>query len=327
MRLIRVVLRVAAALIVLAVVLLAGLRVAAHFRESVAQEAGLPAEGRLVDTGSGRIYLEERGGPGAVPVLLVHGSVGWAGLWRQTMDVLAAGGYRAAAMDLPPMGWSDRAPDADFGRVAQAGRIAGLARALGTRPILVAHSFGAGPALEAALREPGLFSGIVVVSGALALGGHERDAALPLPLRPAPLREAAVSATVTNPHAMGRLVGLFLYRKEAVTGEVVAILNAPMRREGTTGALAAWLPSLLVPSRDALSTRPEALAGLALPAALIWGDRDTTTPLDQGRALAAAMPGAPLAVLRDVGHIPQIEDPDGFHAALLAALGQVRAAP
>jgi pimeloyl-ACP methyl ester carboxylesterase len=120
----------------------------------------LPEEGHLVDTASGRIYLEERGAPGAAPVLLVHGSVSWAGLWRDTMAALAGGGYRAAAMDLPPMGWSDRAADAEFGRVARATRIADLALAIGTKPILVAHSFGAGPALEATLRKPDLFSGM-----------------------------------------------------------------------------------------------------------------------------------------------------------------------
>jgi pimeloyl-ACP methyl ester carboxylesterase len=68
-----------------------------------------------------------------------------------------------------------------------------------------------------------------------------------------------------------------------------------------------------------LSTRPDAWQALALPLALVWGDRDTTTPLDQGRRLAG-LAGAPLSILPEVGHIPQIEAPAAFQAALLGLL-------
>lgn len=327
MRIGRFVGRLVLGLALIALVLLVVLRGAAAWRESLPQDAGLPSDGRLVETPSGRIYVEEHGEVDAPAILLVHGSVGWSGLWRNTMSALSREGYRAIAFDLPPMGWSDRSTAADFGRVAQAKRVADLARALDAQPIIVAHSFGAGPALEAALREPELFSGIIVVSGAMALGGHDREATLPLPLRSGTIREMAVSATVANPPAMRPLLRQFLHRKEGATDAVIAVLNEPMRRDGTTPAVAAWLPSLLLPPRDALSTRPEEIAQLDIPAALIWGDRDRATPLEQGRALEAALPDAPLTVLTEIGHIPQIEDHAGFISALLGALSHVSRAP
>ena len=308
---------------IIVTLVLVGFRTGALMRESESQLAAMPAEGRLLETASGHVYVEEAGPEGAPMVLLVHGSIGWAGLWRDTSATLARAGYRAVAFDLPPMGYSDRDRDGDFSRVAQGKRIADLARALEAKPILVAHSFGAGPALEAALRDPALFSGIVVVSGAVGMGQDGTGARLPLPLRLQALREGAVSVTATNPVAMGPMLRRFLHRKEAATPEVIAVLNRPMTREGTTAALAAWLPSLLLPPGNADSTDPAALARITIPAALIWGDEDTATPIEQAHALRDVLPAAPLTVLEDIGHIPQIEDPEGFHAALLNTLADL----
>ena len=57
-----------------------------------------------------------------------------------------------------------------------------------------------------------------------------------------------------------------------------------------------------------------------MPALVIWGDLDTTTPLAQGRRLAEVIPGAELAVMPGVGHMPQIEDPPAFNQLLVEFL-------
>jgi pimeloyl-ACP methyl ester carboxylesterase len=315
--------RLAVALVVilcsLTLVLLLGLRLAAAIRETGLLAGGVPEEGRVVETALGPIYVEELGPEGGRAVLFVHGSVGWSRIWRPTQQALADRGYRAIAFDLPPMGWSFRDPAGDYSRQSQARRLLALVDALNVRPVVVAHSFGAGPAAEAAMLEPDAFAGLIVVSGAIGLGLDGAGRAPPWPLGSAFLRELAVSASVTNPPAMGPMLRLFLHRKETATAEVIAMLNRPGRRAGTTAAIADWLPSLLVPPSGALSTRPDAWQALALPLALVWGDRDTTTPLDQGRRLAG-LAGAPLSILPEVGHIPQIEAPAAFQAALLGLL-------
>jgi pimeloyl-ACP methyl ester carboxylesterase len=45
---------------------------------------------------------------------------------------------------------------------------------------------------------------------------------------------------------------------------------------------------------------------------LIWGERDTVTPLEQGQRLKALIPSATMDVMPDVGHIPHIEHPQAF---------------
>ncbi|MCU0828484.1 MAG: alpha/beta hydrolase [Tabrizicola sp.] len=310
-------------LLSLALVLLLGLRMTAAIREVGLLAQDPPEEGRIVETDLGPIYIEELGPETGPAILLFHGSVGWSRMWRPTQEALAAKGYRAIAFDMPPMGWSFRDPAGDYSRATQARRTLALIKALRIRPVLVAHSFGAGPAAEAAMQAPASVAGLVVVSGAIGLGRDGTDQAPPWPLGYPFMRELAVSATITNPPMMGTLLRQFLHRQDAATPEIIAMLNRPGRRAGTTSAIAAWVPSLLVPPAGALSTTPEAWQTLDLPLAFLWGDRDTATPLAQGQALAD-LTGAPLSILTEVGHIPQIEAPAEFQAALIALLADLQ---
>ena len=66
-----------------------------------------------------------------------------------------------------------------------------------------------------------------------------------------------------------------------------------------------------------------AYARLKLPTAILWGDKDTVTPVEQANDLKALIPQASLTWLPDLGHIPQIEDPAFFNEALLKALAKL----
>ena len=59
------------------------------------------------------------------------------------------------AIDLPPFGFSDRDPKARYGRADQAARLVGVLDELDAcRGVLLGHSSGAGPVVEALLRYP-----------------------------------------------------------------------------------------------------------------------------------------------------------------------------
>ena len=61
-----------------------------------------------------------------------------------------------------------------------------------------------------------------------------------------------------------------------------------------------------------------------MPTLIIWGDKDSVTPLWQGEKLKQVIPNSSLSVLRGLGHIPQIEDPVLFNSSLLPFLEQAR---
>jgi pimeloyl-ACP methyl ester carboxylesterase len=58
------------------------------------------------------------------------------------------------------------------------------------------------------------------------------------------------------------------------------------------------------------------LAGVNVPALVVWGEADRIVDPDYGRAYAAAIPGARFRLLTETGHLPQIETPDQLLAAI-----------
>ena len=308
--------RIVVGLCLILLLVLGGFRMAAHLREGETLAEAMPADGRLIETAQGKIFVLEYGPETGQPLLFAHGTAAWSGLWQPVLEAMGEAGYRGIGYDLPPFGYSERYAVWDYGRVAQGERVNALVEAMDIKPIVVAHSFGAGPAMEAVMRAPERYAGIVVVDGALGLGSHDEQKALPFVLRPLWAREVGVAVSGTNPLATRTLLKGLIHRKDAATDAVIATLQRPQTRMGTTESFAAWLPSLMVPPQDALSIRTEAYAALGVPVAYIWGDQDTVTPPDQAEALVALTPGATLHMLTDVGHIPQIEDEAAFLGVL-----------
>lgn len=316
--------RIVFGLFLLVFIALCVFRGAAILRETQTLADIRPDTGRIVETRLGGIFVTTTG-QGGTPLIMTHGTGAWGGLWQETADALAGAGYVANAMDLPPFGFSDRGADWDYSRTAQADRILALVSAMGVKPVMVAHSFGAGPAVEAVMKQPDAFGGLVIVAGALGLNSHETGAALPAPFRSAALRNTAVSLSLTNPLVTKPGLAMMLHRKDRAEAKYVDILKRPMPGELLTEAYAQWLPTLLAPPQDALSTREEAYRTLGVPTVLIWGDRDTVTPLEQGKTLVGLIPNARIVVMRDIGHIPQIEDPKALQAILISALDSISA--
>ena len=117
-----------------------------------------------------------------------------------------------------------------------------------------------------------------------------------------------------------RLLEQFVAHPGAVTEARVRVLQSPLAVQGATEAFGDWLLEFLTSAEVALSTHADAYGNLAIPTLVVWGDRDTTTPLPQGQRLAQLIAGARLAVMPGVGHMPQIEDPVQFNRLLLTFL-------
>jgi pimeloyl-ACP methyl ester carboxylesterase len=290
---------------------LALIRLAAWLRET---DERVPAGMLRVPTSLGNVAIDARGPIAGKSILIVPGTAGWSGFWRDVSAHLASQGYRVVAVDLPPFGYSDRDPAARYSRQSQAKRLAEVVtHSLGGRAIIVAHSFGAGAATELALLYPNQVAGLVLVDG--ALGDLDRTPKPPpSALRHGWIAQPLVAATLTNPHAIGPLSRSMLARKEAAA-RWRDVLRQPMRRPGTTAAYAAWLPNLLATDDGAASHHIANLRTIKPPVHLIWGENDTVTPIAQGLRLAQIF-HAPITRLPNVGHIPHIEDPMNFMKAL-----------
>ncbi len=58
------------------------------------------------------------------------------------------------------------------------------------------------------------------------------------------------------------------------------------------------------------------LGKIRVPTLVVVGEHDTTTPLRHSQELVALIPGARLQVIRNAGHLTNIEQPDAFNACL-----------
>jgi pimeloyl-ACP methyl ester carboxylesterase len=58
-----------------------------------------------------------------------------------------------------------------------------------------------------------------------------------------------------------------------------------------------------------------------VPTLLLWGDHDRMFPIAHAHAFQKAIPGAKLVIIPKCGHVPQIEKPDEFVAALESFIG------
>ncbi len=157
-------------LLLLIATVLAGFRVASLLRETQAPEARAPASGRFVETGNGRMFLQDVGPRDRIPIVLVHGTAAWSEFWRGTIDHLVSAGHRVVALDLPPFGFSDRSSTGAYSRADQAKRIVGALDSLKIdRAIFVGHSFGAGATVETVMQYPERAAGLILVAAALGL--------------------------------------------------------------------------------------------------------------------------------------------------------------
>jgi pimeloyl-ACP methyl ester carboxylesterase len=300
-------------------------------RETQIAAAVAPHSGRFVQSGDVKIFVQESGPANAPAVMLIHGTGTWSEIWRETIDALSAD-HHVIAVDLPPFGYSDKPlGDLAYTRQMQASRLIQLIEMLHLRNVtLVGHSVGARPVVEAALRSPALISRLVLIDPALGFQAN-RDAAPHFeqnnPSWPArtlfgipSLRNAVISAYGTNTLFTARLFRSFVSNKAAVTPQRVEIIQRPMQVRETTAAYGAWLRFLVIAEDQSLSSNFANLRRLSMPVGIIWGRTDTVTPLWQGERLRELIPHTRLIVIDGVGHIPYIEDPPHFIAALRTLL-------
>jgi pimeloyl-ACP methyl ester carboxylesterase len=75
------------------------------------------------------------------------------------------------------------------------------------------------------------------------------------------------------------------------------------------------LPELIDGAREAGSIKT---VSANCPIRIVWGTKDRTLPFGRyGRPMVAAVPGAELEMLPDVGHVPMIDDPESTADAIL----------
>lgn len=251
-------------------------------------------------------------GPDTAPVLvLVHGFGASVHTWEPWVERLQTQ-YRIISVDLPGHGLTRTPRGYSFSASSNAQLIDDLVDRLGVRRFtIVGHSMGGAVAVRYALRAPQKLDAVVLVAAAAWPRERPSDRApLVFQLLRNPIGRAILRYVNPRPFAERGLISAYRDR-EMVSDEVVDryvdLARAPGRR--------ALLTSGRNNAGDA-PLRPEMFAGIGVPVLVIHGEDDRIIPVEDSRALAAAMPSARLVTYPDTGHMPMEETPDRSAADL-----------
>ncbi|MEY9909424.1 pimeloyl-ACP methyl ester carboxylesterase [Catenulispora sp. MAP12-49] len=220
------------------------------------------------------------------PVVLVHGTGGYAGSWAAQLDLLADW-YRVYTPECRGHG---RTADVEgpYSYEVFADDLAGFIEALDLGPVrLAGWSNGASVALRLALRRPDLVSRLVLLSGATTSREGETAAATALSVEPG----RSWLAETWRP----------LYEALSPDGpEHFPVVEEKLNRM--------W--------REAAPVAMEQIAALPMPLLVMQGD-DDCVEIAHAAAMAGTAPDGRLAVVPGTSHVSPMEKPELVSLLLL----------
>lgn len=259
-----------------------------------------------------RVRLVEAGDSGAFPVLLLHGWGGSAYNFRAVLGRLAGAGLHAIAPDLRGHGWSETGlPAGAWRRDAVVDWVRHLLDTLGVGYcVVVGQSIGGAIALDCAVRMPDRMAATILLS----------------PIGFTPVRRAQLARWFrwlrprTTPRWMVEAILRRIYgTRGRWTTEDLEEYWFPLRRADVVSALLQSAREFDFTLRD-----PEAFpAGLG-PLVIRFGELDRLIPSAAAVAHARRIPGADVAILPGVGHVPAEEVPDEIAALIERVAKEIR---
>ncbi|HWB23105.1 MAG TPA: alpha/beta hydrolase [Gaiellaceae bacterium] len=251
-------------------------------------------------------YDERGSGPA---IVFVHGHPFNRRMWQPQLEGLADE-FRVVAPDLPGYGESP-VRGATISMRALADSVVELLDALEiATAVVVGLSMGGLVAMELGLGYPERVAGLVLAATTAA------------PVGPGEAEQRRAAAAEMEENGMlktalemgGRLFGPRARKDPALVGAVfeMMITTRPV------GAAAALRGRAERPDYSSL------LPALTVPALVIAGDEDDYAPAPIRNQLVGSLPEPQLLLLEDVGHLPNLEEPDVFNAALRAFASAAR---
>ncbi|AXA93878.1 alpha/beta fold hydrolase [Massilia sp. YMA4] len=281
-------------------------------------------------------YMDVRpkGAGNGQAIVLLHGKNFCGATWEASIAALAGAGWRVIVPDQIGFCASTKPPHYQYSFQQLAQNTMALLRKAGvTKFALLGHSTGGMLATRFALMYPQAVSHLVMVNPI----GLEDWKALGVPYRSVDEwfeRELKLTAdSVRNYEKSTYYMNRWKPAYEKWV-DMLAGLNA-----GPGHQIVAWNSALIY---DMIYTQPvvHEFPNLKVPVTLMIGDGDTTAigsdiaPPELkaklgnykvlGKEAAKKIPQAHLIEFPNMGHAPQMEDPEAFHRALLQALEPVR---
>ena len=270
--------------------------------------------------------LEEGDEARGDPVVMIHGVGAWAENFREVMEPIARTGRRAIAFDLPGFGESEAPGDVEHFGPHDAFYPRFVNAVLDELDLPSAHlvgsSMGGAVVYTAAVSHPARTRSLALVAG----GGVGSEVALFLRLCTLP-GFPLVARAFGKPEQARNVLRTCFYDPRRIPqtlydeaerygypsfGEFVNALRSGVTIGGVKPAV-----------RDYWVAQAPRYQG---PVLVVWGRQDAVLPMTSAADARVVMPQAQIQLIDKCGHLPMIERPDEFLAALLPFLDRAEAA-
>lgn len=251
-----------------------------------------------------RLHYRDEGPRGAAVLVMIHGFSASLQAWEPWVTRLSPD-YRIITLDLPGHGLTEApasyAPSID----GYADLVDALAGRLGvTSYVVIGNSMGGAAAWDDAVRHSGHVRALVLIDAAgWPLSKAKGAPPLMYALMRSGVGRAALDHVDTRPMATSGLKSAYVdpaLVTRALIDRYVDLSRAPGHRDML----------LRIQSRPAARVTPDTFKTIAAPTLVMHGQADALIPVADGRAFAAAIPGARLVTYPGVGHVPMEQIPD-----------------
>lgn len=244
-------------------------------------------------------------------VVFIHGVGGSARVWQPQVETFRAAGYTPLALDLPGYGGRPAIERIDFEEFSEDVE-AQIARAGLQRPVLVGHSLGGMIAQTMLRRKPDGYQAVVLVGTSPAFGRPEGEF------------QKKFVADRLAPLASGKSMPELA---AGMINEIIGPAPDPEGRKLAVASMAAVPASTYRACVEAIVMFEERanLGQIRVPVLCLVGEFDRNAPAPMMERMAAKIAGAKFVVLPGLGHLPNLENPAAFDAAVLGFLRDLNA--
>ncbi|MBL8610314.1 MAG: alpha/beta hydrolase [Myxococcales bacterium] len=281
------------------------------------------AKGTTVKLPEWKVFALEEGARRGADVLLLHGFPTSSWDFAKLVPLLS-GRRRVVTFDFMGFGFSEKPAEFGYTLFEQADVALAVAKALGVeRAHVVAHDMGTSVATELlARREQGL-SPLEIESLTLMNGSvHMELVSLTVGQRILKSPLGPLFARVSNARSFAVQIRRIL-AKPVADEELAAMWELLAREDG-----ALRLPAIIDYTRQRVRHARRwigALERLDLPAMVAWGKKDPVAVYSIAERLAREIPNARFETWEDLGHYPQVEDPEAVARTLESFFTEVDA--
>jgi 3-oxoadipate enol-lactonase len=246
------------------------------------------------------------------PVIFLHGIGGGARSFAPQIASFASAGYLPIALDLPGYGARTPVEQMSFEALAEDVELA-IARSALERPVLLGHSMGGMVVQTLLRRKPDGYAAAVLSCTSPAFGNPAGDFQKKFVAdRLAPLDEDYTMATLA-PEAADDIMG----PNADPAGRALFVENFAAVPEATYRAAIKCLVTF-----DERANLPR----VTVPVLCLAAEHDRNAPAQVVEKMAGKIPGAYYFCLSGLGHMPNLEAPQAFDAAIFNFLDHALAA-